>query len=114
MRLAGAGQASRLGGGDQGEFHAMAHGVDAFGADADTVAEFPDEGSGFLATATTTALSTWNGDEGVLALAMHDARAAGFLERADGQEPFHKNFEEFDEAAVFLHGNDERLYSSPR
>jgi hypothetical protein len=36
---------------DECEFDAFAHGVDAFGADADFVAEMPFEGAGFCAAA---------------------------------------------------------------
>jgi hypothetical protein len=40
-----------LSAGDEGEFDAFAHGVDAFGADADFVAEVPFELTGFCAAA---------------------------------------------------------------
>ncbi len=63
----------------------------------------------FLATAAPRPSFAGHGDDGVIALAMHDARAGGFFERADGQESFDKDFEEFDEATVFLHGDDERF-----
>src|ERR1700740_1298989 len=46
-RLAGRGFGDG-GGGDEGEFDAAAHGVDALGADADTVAEFPGHCSDLL------------------------------------------------------------------
>jgi hypothetical protein len=40
-----------LRGGDKGEFDAVAHGVDAFGADADFIAEVPLEWTGLGAAA---------------------------------------------------------------
>ncbi len=40
-----------LGGADEGEFDAMAHGVDAFGADADFIAEVPLKLAGLGAAA---------------------------------------------------------------
>ncbi len=45
----------------------------------------------------------------MLAFAMHDARSGGFFQRAERQESFHKNFQQLDEAAIFLHGYDERF-----
>jgi hypothetical protein len=42
-------------------------------------------------------------------LAVHDARAGGFFQGADGEQAFHENFEELDEAAVFLYGDNQSL-----
>ncbi len=92
----------------------MAHGVDAFGADADAIAEFPDEGSGFLATATTTALSTGNGDERVLAFAMHDARAAASSSALMGKSPSTKISRSSTKQPYFCTEMMSASYSSPR
>src|SRR6266478_8146030 len=95
---------------DEGEFDAAADGVDAFGADADAIAEFPGElKSRFAAggAAASAGVATGDSDDGVVAFAVDAASVGGFFDRSDGQESFHKNFKEFDEAAVFLHGDDE-------
>src|SRR5258708_30678955 len=98
---------------DQGEFDAFAHGVDAFGADADFSAEMPFELAGFCATAVTRAArsaataSASKGDDGVIALAKDATGASEFLECADGKKSFYKNFEEFDKAAELLDRNDQ-------
>jgi len=96
----------------EGEFDAAADGVDALGADADAVAEFPGElQSGFAAggTAAAAGIAAGDGDDGVVALAIDAAGVGSFLDGGDGQQAFDKDFEEFDEAAVFLHGDDERF-----
>ena len=100
---------------DEGEFDALAHGVDAFGADADLIAEAPFELAGLCGAATASAArsaaaaSTSKGDDGVIAFAKHASRAGKFLQRADGKQAFHKDFEKFDKAAVFLDGNDQAV-----
>lgn len=99
--------------GDQGKFDAFAHGVDAFGADADAVAKMPGEFGEFAAAtaAARTALS-WaaeQSDHRVIAFAIDDSSAGGFLERSDRQEAFHEDVQKFDEAAEFLNRDDERI-----
>src|SRR5258706_370789 len=81
-------------------------------AGADAMAEFPGElESGFAASgaAAWAGVATGDSDDGVVAFAIDAAGVGGFLDGGDGQESFHKNFKEFDEAAVFLHGDDERF-----
>src|SRR5579859_3932460 len=98
--------------GGEGEFDAAADGVNAFGAVADAVAEFPGELEGGFAAggaAAAAGVATGDGDDGVVAFAIDTAGVGGFLDGGDGQQAFDENFEEFDEAAVFLHGNDERV-----
>src|SRR5260370_19335198 len=111
-------QAVRLG--DQGEFDALAHGVDAFGADADLVAEVPFDLARLCATTSgnatgsaTTAAATLQGDDGVISLSKHAPHTGEFLERADGKKAFDEDFEEFDKAAVFLHGDNQAVVFLP-
>ena len=80
----------------QGEFDSFAHGVDAFGADADFVAETPGELFWFCsaattrrisATAATGAVGSSSGcrDDGVIGFAKNDAGACGFFQGVDRQ-----------------------------
>src|SRR6266849_8712938 len=110
----------RLRGAGEGEFDAFAHGVDAFGAHADLVAEAPFELAGLCAAtrkrtdcsaaanetrarcatavasaARSPAAATRQGNDGVIALAKHASRAGEFLQRPDGQKAFHKDLEKF-------------------
>src|SRR6267378_6884310 len=97
---------------DEGEFDAAADGVDALGADADAIAEFPGElESGFAAggAAASAGVATGDSDDGVVAFAIDATGVGGFFDGGDGQKSFHENFEEFDEAAVFLHGDDQGI-----
>jgi len=48
-------------------------------------------------------------DDGVIAFAEHASRSGKFFQGADGQKAFDEDFEEFDEAAVFLNGNDQAV-----
>src|SRR5260370_33249566 len=100
MRLRSAGES---------EFDAFAHGVDAFRAHADLIAEVPFELAGFCAAASaraarSAAASTWQGNDGVIALAKHASRPGEFRQRPDGQQTFHKNFKDFNKTTVFLYG----------
>ena len=73
---------------DEGEFDAAAHGVDAFGAHADAIAEFPNERSGGLAAAGAAAARAAgfpHGHDGAITLAKDAASAGGFFEGADGE-----------------------------
>src|SRR5882762_8061764 len=82
---------------DEGEFDAAADGVDAFGADADSIAEFPGElQSGFAAggAAATAGVPAGDGDDGVVAFSIDAAGVGGFFDRGDRQQAFHENFEE--------------------
>src|SRR5260370_34762518 len=118
----------------KGEFDAFAHGVDAFGAHADLVAEVPFDLTRFCAatgsrtdcggaandartrcgaatagTARSAATSTGQGDDGVIALAKDAARAGEFFQSDDGKKAFHEDLEKLDEAAVFLDGNNQAV-----
>jgi hypothetical protein len=98
--------------GDEGEFDAAPHGVDALGAHANAVAEFPDErGGGFAAAGAAAARAAGfaHGDDSAIALAKDAAGARGFFERADGKKTFDEEIEKLDEASVFLNGNDEAV-----
>ena len=98
--------------GDEGEFNAAAHGVNAFGAHADAIAEFPDERSGGPAAAGAAAARAAgfsHGDDGAIAFAIDAAGAGGFFKGADGEQAFDEEIEQLDEAAVFLNGDDEAI-----
>ena len=45
----------------------------------------------------------------MVAFAIHAAGVGGFFNRGDGQQAFDENLEELYEAAVFLHGDDQRF-----
>ena len=60
-----------------------------------------------MAPAGTAATATGHGHDGMIALAKHASRIGEFLQRGDGQKAFHEDFEKFDKATVFLHGNDQ-------
>jgi len=45
----------------------------------------------------------------VIAFAIDAAGVSGFFDGGDGEQAFDEDFEEFDEAAVFLHGDDEGI-----
>ncbi len=95
---------------EKGEFDAAAHGVDAFGADTDAITKFPDKRLWLFATAAAAAIVVaGHGDYGVIALAIKTASAGNFVKGIDGDEAFDEDIEEFDEAAVFLHGDDEGI-----
>src|SRR2546430_1556577 len=53
--------------------------------------------------------TTSDGDDDVIAFAQHAARTGEFFQSADGKKAFDEDFEEFDEAAVLLHGNDQAV-----
>src|SRR5208283_939954 len=93
---------------DQSEFDAVAHGVDAFGANANAVAKFPGKWRESLAAAPAVFAAGY-GNQGVFAFAMHHAGPGRFFERADRQESFDEDLQQLDKAAVFLYGNDERF-----
>src|SRR5437660_11586644 len=101
----------------QGEFDTLAHGGDAFGADFDAAAEMPGllarlggaAADARLGPAAASGIlpAAGNGDDGVIVLAVDATGIRGFFESADGEQAFDEDFEEFDEAAVFLDGDDE-------
>src|SRR5260370_673337 len=76
---------------DDSELHALAHGIDALGADAHAVAVLPYQLLGFCAVAApragcpAAAGSAGHGNDGVIPLAVDAARVRGFFERADRQ-----------------------------
>ena len=45
----------------------------------------------------------------MIGFAKNNTGACGFFQGVDGEQAFHKNFEELHEAAVLLHGNDQRV-----
>lgn len=95
------------------EFDALAHGINAVGADAHAITEVPFERLRFCAAPAPRALCSMapvaptQGDDGVVALAVDATGASGFLERADRQQSFHKDLEKLDEAPKLLHGDDQ-------
>src|SRR5260370_16149770 len=98
---------------DDSELHALAHGIDALGADAHAVAVLPYQLLGFCAAAApragcpAAAGSAGHGNDGVISLAVDAARVGGFFERADRQQALDEDFEKLHETSVFLHGNNQ-------
>src|ERR1700676_2689888 len=96
--------------GHQGEFDAAAHGIDAFRADADAISEFPLHGSRrfaagdrrFLAR-TAAGVTARKRDDSVVTFAIDNPGTRSFFEGVDGQQSLDEKFQEFDEAAIFLH-----------
>src|SRR5215467_594007 len=83
----------------QGEFHALPHGIDAVGTNADAVAEVPFEGTWFCATPTAAralrslpAFAAAERHDSVIPLAIDATCVRCFFQRADGQQSFNKNF----------------------
>lgn len=71
----------------------MAHGVNAFGADAHAVSETPDTLRFSCRSVTAGALAGRKRDDRVVALAIGAARPRRFLECGYRQEAFHKDLE---------------------
>src|SRR5204862_7772075 len=65
--------------------------------------------AGPATTTCSAAAATRQGDDGVIALAKDAAGTGEFLQRVDGKKAFDEDFEQFDEAAVFLDGNDQAV-----
>src|SRR6202007_2314462 len=72
------------------ELDAAAHRIDAFGADAYAVAVLPNELLRLCAAASPSSalalVAAWHGDDGMIAFAIHAARACRFLQRIDRQQ----------------------------
>src|SRR5438270_5233541 len=121
--------------GNKREFDAFAHRIDAVGPDAHAIAEVPFErarfgaapgahifrGAGaFAATrrggsmmtrgnGSPSSLGASQRDNGMVALAVDAASVRRLFQRADGQQTFHKNFEQLDETTELLRGYDQSL-----
>src|SRR5574340_1313555 len=80
---------------DDGEFDAAAKRVDAFGTDANAVAQAEDAAG--VAARRAIRLS----DDGMIAFAIGTAHAGGFLETIDRHQAFHEHLREFNEEAEF-------------
>src|SRR5229473_4215730 len=110
---------------DDSELHALAHRIDALGADAHAVAVLPYQLLGFCAAAAdgrgeprpygimpragrpAAGVSAGHGNDGVIPLAVDAARVGGFFERADRQQALDEDFEKLHETSIFLHGNNQ-------
>ena len=113
-RLEGCGFGDR-GGGHEGEFDAAAHGVDALGADADAIAEFPGwRGDLFAARSAAAAVAARDGDDGVVALAEDAASVGGIFDQRRWGEAPRRRCREVDVAAVFLDGDDQAVVLDAR
>src|ERR1700676_4840593 len=82
------------------ELDAAAHWVNAFRANADTIAVLPNQLLRFCAAAAPCACSSpplvaaWHGHDGVILLAIDAARARCFLQRGDRQQSLHKHLKQ--------------------
>jgi len=97
----------------EGEFDAAADGVDAFGHNADAVAQAPSlhargvrvvcRAGGVLA------VRLIRGDDRVIPFTIDAALARLLFEAIDRYKSFDENFHQLDEEAEFLHGNNQRV-----
>jgi hypothetical protein len=81
----------------------MSEWIDAFGADADAVAEAKHFWS--AASSGTVRFS----DDCVIALAIRAALPRDFLEAIDADQALDEDFDELDEKSELLHGNDQSV-----
>src|SRR5580658_10222803 len=98
-----------------GEFDAAAHRVDPLRSYAHAVSEVPRNFFELCSASTTRSrraappFASGERDYGVIALAKNNPRARGIFESVYWQQAFDEHFEQLDEAAEFLHRDNQRL-----